>query len=323
MATYTYDPFGRRVKKDVAGNVTYFLYSSEGLLAEYDASGNVQVRYGWSPKGVWGTNPLVQQQGGAITYYHTDHLGTPQKLTDATGAVVWTVTYSAFGEANVDPALTVTNNLRFPGHYFDEETRLHDNYFRQYDPSVGRYVQTDPMGLDGGINGYAYAGLNPCIRSDRYGLWSTADAALVQHFYSGKAGYVDISKWCADYLADPQVQMRTTLLKHKIDSEARKLSGSKGESTILINDGKALYVTGIYSFGAGNVHRQSAECTLKGDGCCVSARCTLRYYAVDRFDDPLDLCQRYGICGSIRNVGGTPFWFGLSCVGSYSSRNCK
>jgi RHS repeat-associated protein len=88
-------------------------------------------------------------------FYHNDHLGTPQKLTDSTGTVVWSADYKPFGEATVDQTVsTITNNLRFPGQYYDAETGLHYNYFRDYDPAIGKYKQADPIGLAGGSNLY-------------------------------------------------------------------------------------------------------------------------------------------------------------------------
>jgi len=64
----------------------------------------------------------------------------------------------------------VAYNLRFPGQYYDAETGLNQNYFRDYDPIVGRYVESDPIGLRGGVNTYAYVRNNRLSLSDRYGL---------------------------------------------------------------------------------------------------------------------------------------------------------
>jgi RHS repeat-associated protein len=78
-----------------------------------------------------------------LYYFINDHLGTPQKLTDASGAVVWAADYLPFGKADVTIA-TVENNLRFAGQYFDSETGLHFNFHRYYDPKLGRYLRSDP-----------------------------------------------------------------------------------------------------------------------------------------------------------------------------------
>ncbi len=103
---------------------------------------------------------------------HNDHLGTPQKMTDSSGTVVWAADYKPFGEATITVG-TITNNLRFPGQYFDAETGLNYNYFRDYNPVIGRYIEKDPIGFRGGINLFAYVGGNPINRRDSRGLCSS------------------------------------------------------------------------------------------------------------------------------------------------------
>ena len=169
-ATYTYDPFGRRIKKQVGSEVTIFVYADEGLIGEYTQTGTVTKTYGWRPGGIWGTNPVFMQENGQYYFYHNDHLGTPQTMTDAAGDIVWEATYDAFGKANIDPDSTIVNNLRFPGQYFDQETGLHYNWHRYYDPGTGRYISADPIGLRGGLNLFAYVQGNPLTRIDSLGL---------------------------------------------------------------------------------------------------------------------------------------------------------
>ena len=107
---------------------------------------------------------------GKLYYIHTDHLGTPKAMTSETGAKVWSATHDPFGLATVDPSSTVEMNIRFPGQYFDSETGLHYNYFRDYDPRTGRYLESDPIGIIGGLNTYAYVENNPAIWIDSFGL---------------------------------------------------------------------------------------------------------------------------------------------------------
>jgi RHS repeat-associated protein len=89
---------------------------------------------------------LAKIEGTNVYFYHNDALGTPQRMTDSTGAVVWAADYKPFGEAAITIS-TITNNLRFPGQYFDAETGLNYNYMRDYDPATGRYIQSDPVGI--------------------------------------------------------------------------------------------------------------------------------------------------------------------------------
>ncbi|MBU1192528.1 MAG: RHS domain-containing protein [Gammaproteobacteria bacterium] len=112
---------------------------------------------------------------GKLYYVHVDHLGTPKVLTDEAGTKVWSATHDPFGLATVneDPdenGQAVTFNLRYAGQYADQEAGLHQNYFRTYDPSTGRYLESDPIGLITGTNLYSFVLNNPVRYSDPYGL---------------------------------------------------------------------------------------------------------------------------------------------------------
>jgi len=168
IATYTHNAHGERVKKDT-GTVTYYHYDMSGrLLAELDGSGNTVREYVYLED-----RPVAFLDGSTIYYIHGDHLGTPHVVTNGAQTVVWQARYKPFGEANV-VVNTVDFNLRYPGQYFDAEIGLHYNYFRDYDPAIGRYLQSDPIGLAGGINTYAYANNNPLRFTDPDGLISIA-----------------------------------------------------------------------------------------------------------------------------------------------------
>ncbi len=171
IASYSYDPFGKRTSKTVGSATTYY-YSEDGLVAETDSNGVVTTSYHWQMNTPWGTDPMFIRQAGQYGYYVTDHLGTPQRVVGSNGAVLWSAVYDAFGGADIATA-SLVNNLRFPGQYFDAESGLHYNYFRYYEVGTGRYVSSDPIGLNGGVNVYGYVGGNPVGWIDPYGLCLT------------------------------------------------------------------------------------------------------------------------------------------------------
>ncbi len=114
---------------------------------------------------------FVGGPGGAtdVAYLHTDHLGTPQAMTDANAQVLWWRDQTPFGQAVATGGFS-QNPLRFPGQIADAESGLAYDYFRDYDPALGRYIQSDPIGLGGGLNTYGYVGGNPIGRIDPRGL---------------------------------------------------------------------------------------------------------------------------------------------------------
>lgn len=114
---------------------------------------------------------MVDSTGSSpILYFiHTDQIGTPQKITDGSMNIVWDGVFDPFGNSAGGSSLSLTN-LRFPGQYFDAETALNQNWNRDYDPTTGRYIQSDPIGLYGGVNTYAYVGNDPLRIIDPWAL---------------------------------------------------------------------------------------------------------------------------------------------------------
>lgn len=123
---------------------------------------------------------------GDLYFVHSDHLNTPQVITDANQQVVWEARKLPFGETDIVTS-DISYNIRFPGQYYDQESGLHYNYFRDYDPSLGRYVQSDPIGLDGGTNTYAYVSGNPLKYTDPLGLTEKCTTILKLPFYDVQA----------------------------------------------------------------------------------------------------------------------------------------
>jgi RHS repeat-associated protein len=166
VGAYTYNGAGQRIKKVTQTETRIFHYDRKGrLICETSETGQTLAEY------IYLGNRLLAmiRPGEAVYYFHNDHLGTPQVLTDDTQTIAWKAVYTPFGEA-VASVQTVDNPFRFPGQYFDSETGLHYNYFRYYNPQTGRYMTPDPIGLWGGINLFAYVENNPINRMDPLGL---------------------------------------------------------------------------------------------------------------------------------------------------------
>ncbi|MGA6108780.1 RHS repeat-associated core domain-containing protein [Pseudomonas solani] len=186
IATYAYNALGQRVLKDVLQGTAHTPYTYL-----YDPDGQVlgQVRYTSSGKKskasyyVWlDSLPIAQIDlnydaagttiaSTTLTYLHSDHLNTPRLATNQGGNLVWSWQSNAFG---VGQPNTYGGNidviLRFPGQIADAHSALYYNYFRDYDPETGRYVESDPIGLNGGLNTFAYVMGNPLVLTDPLGL---------------------------------------------------------------------------------------------------------------------------------------------------------
>ena len=111
-------------------------------------------------------------------FVHTDHLGRPTRMTDGTKATLWQATWKPWGEIQSFSG-TQSLNQRFPGQYFQIETGLHYNWYRNYDPVTGRYTQPDPLRFIDGPSIYSYAGNSPFMMTDKKGLCAE-DACVVE-----------------------------------------------------------------------------------------------------------------------------------------------
>jgi RHS repeat-associated protein len=173
VTLYRYDPNGRLVE-EIAGSAA----SAAGISV---TAGQSLVTYVWmdeTPSAIVHAGNSPANAGNAqerVIYLHTDHLETPRKASDANARIVWSWEADAFGAAapneDVDgDGKATTVNLRFPGQFFDGESGLHYNWHRYYDARNGRYIQSDPIGLAGGITAYAYAEISPLLYVDPHGL---------------------------------------------------------------------------------------------------------------------------------------------------------
>jgi RHS repeat-associated protein len=127
-----------------------------------------------------------------VYYLHTDHLNTPRLVTDEQNKILWRSQPLAepFGNGapEEDPdgnGIPFAMNLRFPGQYADKESNLNYNYYRDYNPQTGRYIESDPIGLRGGMNTYAYVGGNPIRFLDSSGLSAQDVGQISQRFRQG------------------------------------------------------------------------------------------------------------------------------------------
>ena len=168
--TYAYDPFGRRLSKERQDKLawtstdpkrTHFVWDGTRLLQEYTYKGSYTYIYtdqdSYEPLAqVFHNN---QDEGQYLAYFHNDQIGIPREMTDIHGNLLWYGEYTAWGRLKKDERVykNAHQPFRLQNQYFDEETGLHYNLMRYYEPEAGRFVNQDPIGLLGGSNLYRFA----------------------------------------------------------------------------------------------------------------------------------------------------------------------
>ena len=196
IATYGYNALGERIRKTAYGINTYTIYDTDGhWLGDFNGTGSLERIAIWLDDLPVG---LVVGTGSAQSLYYVeaDALGSPRAVIDPVRNLAvwrWEALGDAYGhdypEEDPDGDGAVFNlDMRFPGQQFDAVSGLHYNGFRDFDPTTGRYVESDPIGLAAGPSTYGYANGSPMMHSDPDGLYIQFGARLAMRFILPRLG---------------------------------------------------------------------------------------------------------------------------------------
>ncbi|WP_437500869.1 RHS repeat-associated core domain-containing protein [Sorangium sp. So ce1099] len=174
VVSFAYDALGRRVRKTSDGQKNEYVWDGNDVVHEVRPDSGITT-WEFEP----GTfTPVVKIEGNRRYGIITDHLGTPLAMLDESGSIAWESKLDIHGAACTD-AMHAPCPWRWPGQYEDEETGLHYNRFRYYDPSIARYISQDPIRIRGGINLFEYV-TNPITHKDPLGLADCVDSRTIR-----------------------------------------------------------------------------------------------------------------------------------------------
>jgi RHS repeat-associated protein len=164
--SFSYDPFGRRIKKVSSSGTSIFAYDADNLIEETNSSGTVVARYS---QGLNIDEPLAMLRSGATSFYNADGLGTITSLANTAGSLAETYTFDSFGKQTASSG-SLMNPFQYASRELDTETGLYYYRARYYESASGRFLKEDPIRFKGGANFYRYVRNNPVNLNDPFGL---------------------------------------------------------------------------------------------------------------------------------------------------------
>lgn len=228
-STYRYDGLGRRIEKVANGQTKRYIYDGEDILLEYDGSNALQARYTHGP-GI--DEPIAVTKGSNTFFYHQDGLGSVTDLTDSSGATAKSYSYDAYGTL-IDQTGTVEQPYTYTGREFDVESGLYYYRARYYDSATGRWLQKDPIGIEGGLNLYSYTDDDPVNYIDPFGRSKGGKKKLDTEGFNKKSDPNDVDAALKDALKNGQKKRAKAL--HAL-LKVLKRGGTMGFACAILDD---------------------------------------------------------------------------------------
>jgi len=222
--TFTYDPFGRRIKKVTPSTTSILVYDGDNFIEETNGTGAIVARYS---HGLNIDEPLAMLRSGATSFYDADGLGTITSLANAAGSLAQTYTFDSFGK-QIASSGSLTNPFQYSARESDSETGLYYYRARYYNPNIGRFISTDPIGFKGGNNHYAFVKNNPLLLRDPQGTCPSDPCVPEGGASDSVSAYTIMCKCQGQGDADKTCQCLSVPFSNSVDPGSDFMKSCKG-----------------------------------------------------------------------------------------------